>query len=107
MAATASDITPELIARGDSIFHKASCTVCHGNDAKGTPHAPDLVSGAFAQIDGSYEQIVRLITTGVPENKISDPSFPDPMPPRGGEKPPLTDEQIRALAAYVYSLSHH
>jgi mono/diheme cytochrome c family protein len=102
----AAGVTPQLIARGDSIFHRASCSDCHGRDAKGSPHGPDLTSGRFAQIDGSYEQIVRLITTGVPESKITDPSFVDAMPPRGGENPPLSDEQIRALAAYVYSISH-
>jgi mono/diheme cytochrome c family protein len=28
------------------------------------------------------------------------------MQPRGGNQNPLTDEQVRAVAAYVYSLSH-
>ena len=99
-------ITPLLIARGDSIFHAASCAVCHGRTAKGTSHGPGLTSGQFVQIDGKYDDIVRIITTGVPEDKITDPSFPEPMPARGGGTPPLSDEQIRALAAYVYSLSH-
>jgi mono/diheme cytochrome c family protein len=102
----AASITPQLIARGDSVFHGATCTDCHGRNAKGTPHGPDLTSGTFAQTDGSYDAIVRVITTGVPEDKITDPTFPEPMPARGGVKPPLTDDQIRAVAAYVYSLSH-
>jgi len=99
-------ITLQLIARGDSVFHASSCTDCHGQRAKGSPHGPDLTSGQFAQTDGSYEQIVKIITTGVPEDSIVNPTYPEPMPARGGGKPPLTDEQIRALAAYVYSLSH-
>jgi len=57
------------------------------------------------QTDGSYEAIVKVITTGVPVDSIVDPTFPEPMPARGGTQP-LSDEQIRSLAAYVYSLSH-
>jgi cytochrome c5 len=98
-------ITPQLIARGDTIFHASSCTDCHGQRAKGSPHGPDLTSGHFVQTDGSYEQIVKIITTGVPVDSIVDPTFPEPMPPRGGATP-LSDDQIRALAAYVYRLSH-
>jgi mono/diheme cytochrome c family protein len=99
-------VTPLLIARGDSVFHASSCTECHGRNAKGTPHGPDLTSGKFAQTDGSYDELVKIITTGVPENQITDPTFPEPMPARGGNTPPLSDELIRALAAYVYTLSH-
>ena len=102
---SATGASAQLVARGDSLFHGASCPVCHGRSAKGTPHGPDLTSGRFSQIGGSYEEIVKLITTGVPEDKLTDPSFPEPMPARGGDTP-LTDEQIRAVAAYVYSLSH-
>jgi len=105
-AQAAGGITLQLVARGDSVFHSSSCTDCHGQRAKGSPHGPDLTSGRFAQTDGSYEAIVKIITTGVPVDSIADPSFPEPMPPRGGGTPPLTDDQIRALAAYVYSLSH-
>ena len=101
----AAGVTPELIARGDTVFHASSCTDCHGQRAKGSPHGPDLTSGHFVQTDGSYEQIVKIITTGVPVDSIVDPTFPEPMPARGGT-PPLSDAQIRSLAAYVYSLSH-
>ena len=98
-------ITPQLIARGDTIFHASTCTDCHGRRAKGSPHGPDLTSGHFVQTDGSYEAIVKVITTGVPVDSIVDPTFPEPMPARGGTQP-LSDEQIRSLAAYVYSLGH-
>jgi mono/diheme cytochrome c family protein len=99
-------ITPQLIARGDTVFHTSSCTECHGQRAKGTPHGPDLTSGRYVQTSGSYQEIVKIITTGVPVDSIADPSFPEPMPPRGGGTPPLSDDQIRSLAAYVYSLGH-
>jgi mono/diheme cytochrome c family protein len=102
----AAGTSPRQLARGDSLFHASSCVTCHGRTGKGTAHGPDLTSGQFVQIDGSYADIVKIITTGVPEAKIMDPSFPEPMPPRGGGTPVLSDDEIRALAAYVYSLSH-
>jgi len=98
-------ITPQLIGRGDTVFHASTCTDCHGQRAKGTPHGPDLTSGHFVQTDGSYEGIVKIITTGVPVDSIVDPTFPEPMPARGGGTP-LSDDQIRSVAAYVYWLSH-
>lgn len=96
--------SPKLVALGDSIFHGqvggATCTVCHGPDAKGTPVGPDLTDGEWLNTDGSYEGIVKTVTTGVPQPKKA----PAPMPPKGGAT--LTDAQVRAVAAYVYSLSH-
>jgi mono/diheme cytochrome c family protein len=96
--------TPQQIALGDSIFHGqvggGTCTACHGQDAKGTAVAPDLTDSQWINGDGSYQFIVNTVTTGVPKPK----QHPAPMPPKGGA--PLTDEQVKAVAAYVYSLSH-
>ncbi len=96
--------SPQLIAQGDSIFHGqvggAACTACHGPDAKGTPVGPNLTDGEWLNTDGSYEGIVKTVTTGVPQPKKA----PAPMPPKGGAT--LSDAQVRAVAAYVYSLSH-
>lgn len=97
-------LSPKLIALGDSIFHGqvagGTCTACHGQDAKGTAVAPDLTDQQWINIDGSYESIVQLVTNGVPQPK----QHPAPMPPKGGAA--LNDEQVKAVAAYVYSLSH-
>ena len=97
-------ITPAMIALGDSVFHGqvggGTCSVCHGADAKGTTGlAPDLTGGTWLHGDGSYAFIVGLVEQGVPDPK----QFPAPMPPKGGAK--LRPEQVRAVAAYVYSLS--
>jgi mono/diheme cytochrome c family protein len=54
---------------------------------------------------GSYEEIVGIITTGVPAEKIKDPSRRNPMGARGGRMN-LTDPQIQAVAAYVWTLTH-
>jgi mono/diheme cytochrome c family protein len=43
----------------------------------------------------------------VPLTEIKDPSHTIAMRPGGGGNPPLTEDQIRAVAAYVYSKSHH
>ena len=100
-------VTAAMVAEGDSIFHARGCRNCHGMDAKGARNGPDLTSGKFTHVDGSYDGFVRLITTGVPAAEIKDPSHAQPMPARGGGRPaPLTDDQIRSVAAYVYSLNH-
>lgn len=102
--AASDSITPALIAHGDSIFHGkiggGTCYVCHGQDAKGTQGlAPDLTAGKWLNGDGSYAFIVNTVQRGVPNPKES----PAAMPPMGGAN--LAADQVRAVAAYVYSLS--
>lgn len=93
-----------MIALGDSIFKGQAaggiCYTCHGMDAKGTALAPDLTDATWINTDGSMEGIVGIITNGVAQPK----QHPAPMPPMGGAQ--LTQDQVRATAAYVYSLSH-
>jgi mono/diheme cytochrome c family protein len=101
---TAPDsITPALVALGDSVFHgrvgRATCFACHG--AKGVGGlAPPLTSGTWLHSDGSYASIVRVVRDGV----LKPSRGPTPMPPMGGVN--LTPEQLRAVAAYVYTLGH-
>ncbi|HEX6536034.1 MAG TPA: c-type cytochrome [Gemmatimonadaceae bacterium] len=96
---------PKVIALGDSIFHgKAAgglCYTCHGPDAKGTQLAPDLTDNKWATGDGSYNFIVQRVTQGMPN---PTPPYTAPMPPLGGAS--LTPQQVQAVSAYVYSLSH-
>jgi mono/diheme cytochrome c family protein len=96
---------PGLVALGDSIYHGkvagGLCFGCHGVDAKGTPGlAPDLTSGKWLHGDGSYAFIMKIVETGVPHPKTA----PAPMLPMGGSK--LGPAELRAVAAYVFSLSH-
>jgi mono/diheme cytochrome c family protein len=51
--------------------------------------------------DGSWAGIAKTITDGVMQPK----EYRSPMPPMGGAQ--LTDDQVKALAAYVWSMSHH
>jgi mono/diheme cytochrome c family protein len=99
-------VTSQMIALGDSLFHARSCVRCHGADAKGAQNGPDLTVSTHMHVNGTYEDFVRLITSGVPRDSILDKSHRFAMQPRGGNQSPLTDDQIRAVAAYVYSLSH-
>ena len=105
VAALPAGVSPAMIAVGDSIFHKGSCQRCHGMNAKGTVRAPDLTDATWSQITGTYAEIVDIVTTGISKAKIKLVGAPFEMKPRGGSN--LTDEQVRDVAAYVYSLSHH
>jgi mono/diheme cytochrome c family protein len=97
-----------MIALGDSIFHAASCQRCHGPDAKGRQNGPNLTGPTFLHIKGtgSYNDFLNIIMAGVPADSIKDSTHRLPMRARGGGQTPLTDDQVKAVAAYVYSLSH-
>jgi mono/diheme cytochrome c family protein len=88
-----------LVDGGRLIFGGAgNCFACHGSSATGTPLAPDLTDAQWLNIDGSYASIIPLVRNGVPHPK----QYPAPMPPMGGAQ--LSNEQVCAVAAYVYSL---
>jgi mono/diheme cytochrome c family protein len=93
-----------MVALGDRIYHGqvggATCTGCHGAGGKGTPLGPDLTDSKWLWSDGSYAAIAKTITSGVPQPK----EYRSPMPPMGGAQ--LTADQVSALAAYVWGLSH-
>jgi mono/diheme cytochrome c family protein len=97
--------TPAMVAEGDSLFHARNCKNCHGADAKGAKNGPNLAEGPWLHTGGRYEDIVRIVTNGVPADSIKDKSHMIPMRGRSGN-PPLTDAQVHSVAAYVYSLSH-
>lgn len=96
-----SAATPAAIAQGDSIFHsKGNCYACHGANAQGAV-GPNLTDSEWIHSDGSYDAIVKQITTGVAQK---DSKSGIPMPPKGGSS--ITDDEVKSVAAYVYSLSH-
>ena len=96
--------TKEMVALGDRIYHGqvggATCTGCHGADATGTALGPNLTDTQWLWSDGSYPAIAKTITAGVPQPK----QYRSPMPPMGGAQ--LTAEQVSAVAAYIWGLSH-
>lgn len=96
--------TPQMIARGDSIFHGQAangiCYTCHGQDGQGGQLAPNLTDDEWLNTDGTMQGIANVVTNGVAQPK----QFPAPMPPMGGAD--LSREDVVAVAGYVYSLSH-
>jgi glucose/arabinose dehydrogenase/mono/diheme cytochrome c family protein len=97
--------TAEMVALGDRVYHGqvggASCAGCHGADGKGSPLGPDLTDQKWLWSDGSYPGIAKTITDGVMQPK----EYRSPMPPMGGAQ--LTGDQVSAVAAYIWALSHH
>jgi mono/diheme cytochrome c family protein len=100
-AAPAAGVTPELIAQGEKIFQSSgNCYACHGSKGEGSV-GPNLTDAEWIHSKGTLEDITAQITSGVPKEKAKSGI---PMPPKGGGT--LSDEDVRAVAAYVYSLSH-
>jgi mono/diheme cytochrome c family protein len=94
-------VTPAAIAKGDSIYHKSgNCYACHGANAQGAV-GPNLTDSTWIHSDGSYDAIVKQITTGVPQNESKSGIV---MPPKGGST--ISDDDVKAVAAYVWSLGH-
>ena len=89
--------TAEMVTSGQQTF-ATICAACHGPDAKGTQLAPNLTDGEWINVSGTYDEIQSVVKTGVPTPK----SHPSPMPPMGGGN--LSEDQVKAVAAYVWSL---
>jgi mono/diheme cytochrome c family protein len=98
-------VTPASIAEGKTLFEAQAnnCSRCHGPDGKGGTRGPNIVDSVWVQIDGSYPEIVRIINEGVPQAKIKG-TYQFPMAPKG--RATLTDAQVGAIAAYLWSSSH-
>jgi len=96
--------TPEMVALGERVYHGqvggAACMGCHGNSGQGSTLGPALTGKKWLWSDGSYAGIAKTIREGVPQPK----QYRSPMPAMGGAQ--LTPEQVSAVAAYVWSLSH-
>jgi mono/diheme cytochrome c family protein len=105
-AARPAAVTAANIALGDSLFNTGACQRCHGKGGVGAANAPALDGKAWLQLKtGSFDEIVAIITNGVAATDIKDPSHKFAMRARGGPMN-LTDPQVQAVAAYVYTLSH-
>ncbi len=93
-------VTAEMVAEGEGIFSGAGiCFTCHMPGGVGGPLAPNLTDAEWINTDGTYEGIVQTVTNGVPEPE----QHPGLMLPKGGTN--ITDDQVRAVAAYVWTLS--
>jgi mono/diheme cytochrome c family protein len=95
-----SGVTAAMVTAGRPLYDgPGDCSTCHGSDARGTMLGPNLTDRTWLNIDGSYDSIVSVITNGVAMPK----EHTQPMLPKGGSN--MTTEQVRALAAYIFSIS--
>jgi glucose/arabinose dehydrogenase/mono/diheme cytochrome c family protein len=96
--------TQKMVALGERIYRGqvggAACAACHGDRGQGTPLGPPLNGKKWLWSDGRFAGITKSILDGVPQPK----EYRSPMPAKGGAQ--LTEEQVKAVAAYVWSLSH-
>ena len=100
-AAPDAPASPELIALGEKVYHgPGNCYACHGSNGQGSV-GPNLTDSEWIHSKGSLEEIAAQVTNGVPKEKSKSGI---PMPPKGGGT--LSDDDVKAVAAYVYSLSH-
>jgi len=96
-------VTAQMVKEGETLFKGAGlCSACHGQDGKGIPNlGTNLADAQWVHSKGSYDEIVKQITSGVAADKSTTGVV---MPPKGGTN--ITDAQVKAIAAYVWSLSH-
>ncbi len=64
------------------------------------PLGPDLTRNKWLWSDGSWAGITKSVTQGVMQPK----QYRSPMPPSGGSS--LNSKQAKAVAAYIWALSH-
>ena len=95
-------VTPAMVEEGKGIYNGAGiCMSCHGATGEGVPSlGANLTDDEWLHIDGSYESIVQNILEGVTAQQSSSGV---PMPAKGGTA--ITDDQVNAVAAYVWTLS--
>lgn len=92
-------ISAEVGAEGRRVY-ASTCIACHGEDGRGTQLGPSIADGEWRNVPGgSFEEIATLVRQGVPQPE----EYEVAMPAYAGY---LTEEQIRAVAAYTYSLGH-
>ena len=98
--------TPEVLARGKTLYAQAKCAECHGEDGRGTgpsadslqddlqrPIRPADFTRGQLKAGGSVTDVYRTMTTGLDGTPM--PSFADSM----------SDEERWAIAYYVLSFS--
>ena len=95
-------VTMAMVQEGEGIYNGAGiCASCHGPDGAGIPNlGANLSDAEWLHSDGSYEAIVQTVIDGVTAEESSSGI---PMPPKAGTN--ISDAQVRAAAAYVWTLS--
>ncbi len=93
----------EAVARGADAYNIGECGNCHESNGRGSLKGPDLTDNKWLHCDGSIAGIRKVLVSGVPQNKIKDPSRPFAMDPATNL---ISDQkQLSDLAVYVQSLN--
>jgi mono/diheme cytochrome c family protein len=92
----------QQIVHGDSLFHgRGGCFACHGAEAQGLPAAGDGFTTGLNYVQAKWQDIAQLIARGLPDALTRAPIR---MPARGA-RGDLTNDELRAVAAYVWAIS--
>jgi len=93
-AAVAKPLNAALIASGKDIY-EGTCIACHGSNGKGDiPGTPNFTKSDGVLKKGD-DELITNITYG-----FESPGSDMPMPAKGGNEE-LTDEEIKAVLAYI------
>lgn len=95
-------VTMAMVEEGKALFGGIGiCMSCHMADGTGVPNlGADLTDDEWVHSDGSYDGIVKSVIDGVSADASSTGI---PMPPKGGSA--ISDDQAKAVSAYVWTLS--
>jgi mono/diheme cytochrome c family protein len=95
------DVTPALVRAGAEIYAgQGHCARCHGERGQGTEEGPPLTAGQWKLGSGDYDWLIHITRhSGIAAWGRDG----DPVPMRGPTL--LSDEEVRAVAAYVWTIS--
>lgn len=101
--ALAAGATRAEYDRGEELFGGAGgCMTCHGPNGGGSTLGPNLTDAEWLHIaEADVDAVAGVIRDGVAEPQ----QYPAPMPPMGGAS--LSEDEVRALAAYVASIAQN
>ncbi|MCU0620135.1 MAG: cytochrome c [Gemmatimonadales bacterium] len=96
-------VTPAMVEKGKAVWKGSGlCFACHGPEGKGAV-GPNLTDAEWIHVKGGeYAGLVTVITKGITAAEAK--TGKGPMPPKGGSQ--ISDEDVKAVAAYVYTMSH-
>lgn len=96
------------VKRGEVIFNRVGCVGCHGAAGKGGYPNNNVVGGKIPSLTNvaegySKDELKERIRDGKTSDP-ADPAAPEPMIAMPAWKEVLKDDEIDALADYLYSL---
>jgi len=95
-------VTMAMVDEGKTVFEGAGiCVSCHGPAGEGIPNlGGNLTDADWLHSEGDFAGIIATVMNGVTAEASTSGV---PMPARGGTN--ISDDQVRAAAAYVWTLS--